>query len=261
MAESTLALGYPDFVAKVGWYLGYGRDSSVWDQEQQDIVDECINDGLRQFLTPPALKVNEPIHEWSFLKVPDTLVTVADTDDYDADDDFGGVEGPLTFEPDKGWHPIQVVGENEIRKRRQIGNVTGRPQIVAYRPKAGTGTTGQRYEWLVWPTPNDAYTLTFLKLVLVDKITTASPYPLGGAAHAQTVLASMLAVAELKKNDQAGTKHNDWMSKLRSSVDVDGRRGRPELFGYNRDNSDLFGRVELSRTSRVLYDGTYYDNT
>ena len=72
MSESTLTLGYPDYAALIGYYLGYGRTSGNWTPDQQSDIDDCINAGLRQFYYPPT-PLNQVNHEWSFLRPITTL--------------------------------------------------------------------------------------------------------------------------------------------------------------------------------------------
>lgn len=59
MAEPTISLDYDDIAARVGDKIGIGRTSSNWDTDETAVIDDCIQDGYRDFLTA---------HEWRFLK-------------------------------------------------------------------------------------------------------------------------------------------------------------------------------------------------
>ena len=63
----------------------------------------------------------------------------------------------------------------------------------------------------LWPTPDSTYTLSYRYKALVAKLTSAAPYPLGGQAHAQTIEAACLAIAEERLNDERGIKHMRWL--------------------------------------------------
>lgn len=78
MAESTLSLGYADFQRMVGYYAGYGRDTTKWTTDQISVIDDVIQTGLRNFYYPESLTDGQKAHEWSFLKPKTTLTTIAD---------------------------------------------------------------------------------------------------------------------------------------------------------------------------------------
>ena len=72
MAESGLSAGYPEFRARIGDFLGIGRDpasvTAPWSNTDIARVDEIINQALRRVLGH---------YDWGFLKVTDTFSTVA----------------------------------------------------------------------------------------------------------------------------------------------------------------------------------------
>jgi len=243
MTESTLSLTVTDLLGDVAHYLGYGRKTSVADgltAGQLVEVQGIVNDGLRQFYVPPVLPGQTIAHDWTFLKPTTTIATVADTADYELPDDFGGIEGDLTFGQSEGYTPIPVRGESQIRIQRQYNTGTGRPRLAATRPKESAGTDGQRFELMLWPTPDTEYTLYYRYRVLPDALTSASiAYPYGGSAHAATIRASCLAAAELAQETE-GPRLNDFMRKLSASISRDCRMG-PQKLGYNADRSDRRG--------------------
>lgn len=259
MAESSLSLGYPDFQKQVGEMLGFGRDSADWSAEETSQVDEIIAAGYRQFLFPSLISGQRDAWEWTFLRPVTTIDTVADQGDYDLPDDFGSIDGDLTFGSNtQGYESIPIAGEGVIRRyRHQLGIQTARPRQAAVRPKASDQTTGQRFELLLWPTPDQVYTLSYRYVVLPNKLSALAPYPLGGMAHAETVLASCLAVAEHRFDDERGVRYERFMERLTASIAYD-QRTRQEFFGYNADQSD--GRDHHVRRNNwnVTYKGNLY---
>ena len=66
MAESTLSLGYTQFVNRVSVYLGYGPSptGSILSR-----VDDFVQSGARQFYFPPPMDLGRglQVHEWHFM--------------------------------------------------------------------------------------------------------------------------------------------------------------------------------------------------
>ena len=258
MAESTLSLGYPDFVREVALLLGYSQTAGSRTATQTAEIDRLIQSGVRQFYHPPIVPGEAAPHEWSFLTPVKTLVTAADDYDYLLDDDFGGIIGPMTFGVTEGYVPVRVIGEGRIRFLRMRGTVTGKPKFVAIRPRESNMATGQRFEALFWPTPNAIFNLTYKCNALQNKISVSYPYPLGGMAHGETVMESCLAIAEERMDDVGeGTHKAKFLERLAASVSIDRKANSPEYFGYNADRSGI-DQGNLPKHDYVTYDGTLY---
>jgi hypothetical protein len=171
---------------------------------------------------------------------------------YDMPDDFGGLNGPMVVESDNYKPNITMVGEGQIRTLRQQApyavnsGSTTTPFYVAIRPKEHTvTTTGQRFEILFYPLPNDAYTFSYVKRILPEMlIDTSLEYPYGGAEHAETILTACLSVAEEQENGNqlGGNKVYDkkklFQERLAASIQLDKLKNNVDYFGYNGDNSD-----------------------
>jgi len=249
MAESTLSLDYDNLAVRVAEYLGYSRTSGDWSVAEAARIDEIVQDGYRQFLMAGG-------HQWSFLEPTATLVTVADTADYDMPDDFGQLAAGFTFAANEAFIRVRVVPESRIRFWRQTDIGTSAPYYVAIRPKTTTGTTGQRFEALLHPTPGAVYNLTYSYRVLVNKLVTTE-YPYGAMNHADALLKSCLAVAELRDTDEQGPHAAQYADALAVSIRFDGQ-SQPHHLGYNGDGSD---RAVLAPTRQyATYDGSHaYD--
>jgi len=175
---------------------------------------------------------------------------------YDMPDDFGGIEGPLTYEPSEHKPDIRIAGEGTIRNQRGGTSTRSYPYYAAVRPKImESADDGQRFEIMFFPVPDDVYTLSYQFRVLADTLA-SDEYPYGGAAHAATIEASCLAAAELQEDDKKGPRYEDFMRLLTASIQIDKTSNRQEYFGYNSDNSD--GTVDSLRRrqqSRATYNG------
>lgn len=308
MAESTLTLSLTDFRHSVAEFL-YGGDGRYEDliPAEQDRVDRCVDDGLRQFYNPTSIGDGR-VHEWSFLRPTydltlnaayttgtvtivagvvtlasgtwpswaasgqlmvggidysvntrdsDSQVTLDDLtvtaaagtsyslhqDDYDLPAGFSDFIGPLTFrQADNAWWKVKLVGEGRIRYFRQLrtyGNFSiNQPWEAAIRTKAFDATVGQRSEILFWPRVVSAAVVTFMYRVRPDKLTPTNLYPYGCSDHSDTIMASMLAVAEQKEHEQRGTYWDQFQRLLQSSIALDSRSNVEQSLGYAIDNSD-----------------------
>jgi hypothetical protein len=255
MAESSLSLGLPDFEREVGYFLGFGGDSSAWTADQDSLVTRIIKRGLRQFYSPPVVNQGEAPHEWTFLKPVTTLATVSGTKAYTLPDDFGGIDGVMTFNVDQGLREVQIVSDAWIRIRNQGSEDSGYPVAAAIRPKTTTGADGQRFEMILWPKPDGVYTLTYCYLALVGALSDSYPYPYGGQRHAETVLASCLAAAEAEKDEVKGTKWQIFMERLAASIAHDRRFSAPRFLGYNSDRSDDGNSMVPRALTYTTYNG------
>lgn len=254
MAEAGLSLGYSDFLAEIGHYLGWGRTSGNWSANQTTELASILKSGLRQFYNHPPIPNGPTNHRWSFLHPVTTISTVADDYDQTLPDNFGGIEGNITYAVNDGFQDIVIIGEQQIRSMRQGGDVSGRPICAAVRPRAGTGTTGQRFEILWWPVPNAVYVLSYRYTALQDAPSAASPYPLGGAMHSETILQSAKAEAERRFNDMRGPEYARFMEMLAASIAYDARQA-PETLGYMGDKSDRKGRRPIAEDRTAYYNG------
>jgi len=169
---------------------------------------------------------------------------------YTLPDGYGGIDGPLTYEANTGYRVIQIIGEAQLRAYRMYTQ-SGYPAYAAIRPLSFVAATGQRYAMELYPTPGGVYTLTYRQVVLPDTISTAALYHRGGAIHAETVLASCIAIADQRYNEgQAQISFALYQQRLQQSIANDSKLNGPNHFGYNGDGSD---RARY-RTSRGITD-------
>lgn len=259
MAESTLSLSRDDLRSEIGFFLGFGqpdhRDSANWSSVQTETIDTILNAGLRQFYYPKRLEGDRKVHEWTFLRPTRTQLTVVDQGDYNLPDDFGGLEGNLTFATnDDAWVSVTITSEQQIRELRQITTTnTGWPRLAAVRPilTPTAGATGTRYELLIWPEPDAIYTLSYRFNIMPEALTSGLPFPHGGLVHAETILESCLAVAERRLDDYESTYHHEMFTELlEASIQNDRALQVPHTLGYNADGSD-----DILSTRDDRYDG------
>ena len=239
--ESTLSTTLTSLRKEVGWLWLGDRTSSNWTSDETDQIDEMINSGLRQFYHPPPNSISPKGHRWSFLEPTTTLSTVSGTEDYTLSADFGGLIGLITYtDSDEQWYPIELTGEHRIRilRQRDYNSNKSDPRYAAVRPKSSDGGNGQRFELMLWPMPDAAYTLRYKYHALPSKITASKPYPLGGEIHSETILESCLAIAEQRLENSSGIHTQKFQERLAASCAMDRQLQTPDTMGYNGDPSN-----------------------
>lgn len=252
MPEPTLSLTFAELKLDVAEFVGYGRDPDAWTATQLARIRRCIEIGLRNFYWPtPA--AGQGVYRWSFLEPVATLATVDGTGDYDLPADFGHIVGPLTYgESESSVCYVKVVSDIQVRELRQRSVGEGAPRYAAVQPVAGDGSTGQRSTLLLWPTPDSAYNLTYRYAILPDRLLDTRPYPLGGAAHAETIRQACLAAAERELNQEQGVHAASFAERLSASLAVDMQRA-PDSLGVLGDPG--MRRMEYEPAYYVTYNG------
>lgn len=166
-----------------------------------------------------------------------TAFVLSHNGNYDLPDDFGGIEGDISYVGRYQSHII-ITSEADVRRRRTATSSQGYPAVAAVRPKTTDGSDGQRFEIMFAPIPNDAYTLSYRKQILPDALTGTVTYPYGGSIHAETIEASCLAIAELQEDETKGPQWDYFLSRLAVSIQSDKSAYSAEFLGYNGDESD-----------------------
>ncbi len=263
--ESTLALTKDDLEAEVGFFLGHGRGvhgaERVWTAKEQNAIDSCIKSGLRNFYFPPPME--GVIYEWTFLKPVATLTVPEGERDVPLPDDCGaGIESQITATVGGStcFAAIPVTGEGRIRQLyAETPDMTGAPQLAAITPLKGTtATRGQRFQLSLYPEADADYELTFAYHVVPGALDGTRPYHYGGAAHAETILESCLAVAESRLDDTAGTHKAMFMERLNASIMLD-RKSKPGNLGYNGDRASERELISRRQNGLVFsFDGVTY---
>lgn len=264
--ESTLQLKRSDFQSRVADYLGYGFGADAgdvaWDVFQTRDINNVIDNGVRQFYWPPVKEGEEAV-EWSFLKPVATLVIPSGSVTVPLPDDFGGFEGPLLINDSTGnpgfWVKVPVVDVQLVLLRQSVQSTsTGRPVMVAEEPLRGvTYGRSNRVQMRVWPQPDQDYAAQVQYYLIPDALTAANPYCYGGAQHAETLEASVMAAAELWKDNQIGPRNQYWLQRLAASISLD-RKHKPQTMGRNIDRSDDRWYPPLRRPDRDFGITTVY---
>lgn len=183
-------------------------------------------------------------------------------DDYALPDNFSSFVGPITFnQVDNSWFRVELIGEGRIRYFRQFQGYTGlslnQPWMAAVQPKVMDATLGTRNTLMFWPRVMNTATVTFTYRVRADSLSDTNIYPYGASDHSDTIMASIMACAEMAEEQSRGVYWDNFQRLLQSSIELDASTNRPELLGYNKDDSDL-PEAQLGRhwsPSAITYRG------
>ena len=258
---TTLNVTYANLLNRVGIELGIGSDYRLWTVADRSKVDSIIQSGLRKFLNPPPVGKDRYGHRWSFLRPLGTMTLESGESVYELPSDCASIEGPLTFEPGTTvlYPPIEIVSEHEVRNRLSRDTSSGRPTLAAVRACAASAVEKSSKEIVFWPIPDADYVVNFIYGVNVQALSLTNNYPPGAELHAEAILESCLAVAEITRDGKPGAHAALYSEALLASVSSDRLTFSPEFIGYNRDESDERGSLHLQHgNSIVTYNGISY---
>lgn len=221
----------------IGRDLNFSPHAGLWTHAQLKQVEATLQIGMRKFYAPPVLPNEKYSHEWSFLKPLGTITTVSAQYTYDLPEDFAIISGPLTFAPDTTtlYPPVEIVGEEYLRYRRQHTEASARPSIAAVTPKNFGGDGVTRYELSLYPTPDSIYSLHYRYSINPELLPDEVSLPIGGQVHAQTALEACLSAAEEMRGVGEGLHTRRFQDCLRASVGHDRKVQAPDTLGYNGD--------------------------
>lgn len=176
---------------------------------------------------------------------------------YQMPDDYGGIEGVMTFSPDNWNSDIAIVPEGRIRRYRADSNTSGIPAFAAIRPKQNPTsqilTQSQRHEMMVYPKPDQSYDVYFKQVLIVPKISALRPYPYGGAPYAQFFKACCCAALETLVGAGRGPKYAVMQTELAAAIVTDTTTARAEYYGRVPGRRDDWGRRRF-RARSVTHD-------
>ena len=170
---------------------------------------------------------------------------------YGMPDDFGGIEHPLTEDaPTSHRQPVRITGSAQIREQRNhVLDQTGYPRFAGLTPRNDVAQVDtsvspsvmpkvSRLDMWLWPIPEQVYTLRLRYIALMQKLTVANPYPIGGMMMSEVVMASCLAAAEFARYRERRHYYADFMDKLASAISYDRQAIATEFFGVMQDGGD-----------------------
>lgn len=268
MSEPTLRLTFEDYIIRVAEYLGtasYGSTGLLaaaipTDVHDLDLVKRLCNDGWRKFVNA------NPIWNWinpiiSLTLDPDgtTNRTVPLDSGISAEEQipraaryflpdgfYGQLVTNFTYPPAGPRIEIEQTTEEHIRQLfAGAATTTGDPYLSAVRPLADQGVPVEfraRWECIVFPTPDSTHTLTARARIYPNRLIDLKSRHNAGLQNDEAVLASMLATAELQRENAPGAQAAAFGTALANAIAMD-QKTAPRSLGYNADRSDEGNRL------------------
>lgn len=253
-SESALSITRDDIYNAVAVELGYGESYAECGSGEQAAIRAIVIRGERRFYKPPP--INNKVHQWSFMRPLFTFATGVGQWEYPLPAEYGGIDGDITFaEAARNGLCITSTIESRMRMWRSQTDHRGTPRYYAIVALPHDRTHGQRYQLLLFPTPDEVLSLQFRMLINPQALDKYAPFPYGGTQYSEAILASCLAVAELSRDGIKGTRDMDWREQMAAAIMLDRDVHEPDILGMNLDGS--VRQYGQTRDRTVGFDVTY----
>lgn len=183
---------------------------------------------------------------------------------YDLPSDFDAPKGKFVYHADAalGYPPLRWCSVQEVRERRRRYTVTtDYPRRIARRPKTFVTATGQRWEALLEPTPDDVYPFHYQYKLQAALDPSSNVYLRGGPMIARVVEESCLAVAEQRYREDGSREHTELFHQLlAAAIEEDRVNGSIGDLGQDRGGELYHETDELSLIPTLTYNSVDVDD-
>lgn len=254
----------------VGRHIGAGPNPSAWSHGQEQMIAEVLRRAKRKVYNPPLVMGERYPHDWSFLRPLGSIQTTEGDYAYDLPADFAQLYGPLTHSTQGStlYPAINFVGEHIIRQLLQRQETSARPDRAAVRVKPKGDTTSTTYELLLWPVPDDSYTIDFRYRVNPDTSEADSLPALvtsmdlhGGDRYSEMFLEAAFLAADELMGVKRSVHDERFLRAVMNAVGSDRLTSAPDSMGYNGDPSSRrqwTGDWHEYDENVVTYNGSMY---
>lgn len=154
--------------------------------------------------------------------------------------------------PDRWYPPVQWRHDSTIRQLEGNKPDFATPVFYSVRTSTFDPTVGSRKVLVLYPTPNQAYTLRvpmILRPVLLDE---TNLYPIGGEVLSQVILEACLAAAEHNFEEREHVHEKQFQELIGMAIRDDQERSTPTSLGPDapRDEPGKFLINDYARRSR-----------
>lgn len=208
------------------------------------------------------------------LTLDSTSITVASAASYqlarpeiplDAAFDAVANDSDLTYYPsaDSWYPPVRWRHDSTIRQLEGNNPEFGQPVFYSVRTVTFDATVGSRKVLVLYPTPDQVYTLRvpmILRPILIDSV---NIYPIGGELLSQVILEACLAAAEHNFEEREHVHEKRYQDLIGLAIRDDQERSSPTSLGPDapRGEHGRFGVVDYDyrlrerRIGRLTFDG------
>lgn len=153
------------------------------------------------------------------------------------------------------------VNNTDFDVLRAFSSRSGRPECFTRRWAAQVAGSNQRQEILLYPTPDDTYTLYYTYAVLTGPLSQTNPYPLGGPRTSQLMMEAVRAIGENKKNGARGDQWATFISQMQSAIQLDKGTNTTRSLGLMSGDSSRMRIGPRTSGEASYYFGPYVDSS
>lgn len=245
-----MVASYSSLLERVGKFAEGVRSGFSGDQTKD--IEDCIRDGLERVYSA---------HDWSFFHPVKAITTVANTATYNLPFGFDSINSEIHYllGEDTFYPPLLERSQGQIRRWQQDDDETGRPLYFSVPTVEFEPTVGSRKKLVLYPTPDDAYTLRAEMTLRKLPIDSVNQYPVGGDTLAAVITQSCLAAAEHNFDDGEGVHEKRFLELLPMAIAEDQERSSPKSLGPDAPRSEQRGVstywIRSSRIGSLTLDG------
>lgn len=175
-------------------------------------------------------------------------------------DDYAALIGDLHYRPTNtmnSWR-IRIIGDETIRMRRQMSQVSDAPRYASIVPRSTTGATGQRFELSLYPMPSSAARLLGRYRINPNALAQNFEYPYGGMLIGPLILAACLAESEQMDEANDGRHELRYRELLEPSKKIDAAATAAQQLGYDL-GTNPYGEFPADRMISQTFDPNSLD--
>jgi len=175
-------------------------------------------------------------------------------------------DSDLTYYPSaESWYPpVRWRHDSAIRLLEGNNPEFDRPLFYSVRTVTFDPTVGSRKVLVMYPAPDQAYTLRVPMILRPVLLESGSPYPIGGEVLSQVMLEACLASAEHNFEESEAIHEKRFMEMIALAIRDDQERSSPTSLGPDSPRSERarFGvvddeyRLRQQRIGGLTLDGT-----
>jgi hypothetical protein len=201
----------------------FGQRTGLSDSEVSDI-DDCIEDGLKRVYAA---------HDWSFFRPVVPIATVANQAEYELPLGYESIESKMYYPlgEDTFYPPVEERSDSQIRRWQQRDDETDHPLFFCVRIAEFDPKVGSRKKLILYPTPDDAYTLYAKMTLRPVPIDADNPYPIGGELLAAVITAACRSAAEENLDETESIHEKRFLELLPLAIMADQERSSPTTLG------------------------------
>lgn len=260
---ASLEINKFDLMRVIGKERGFGPHPRTWRAHERAEVLELLSECLRQFYNPMVLPGTANAHLWSFTSPTFVLPLEAGKYAYDLPKDFSAIAGPIRYKPGTGiaLPEIKVVRPDQVESLLEYSDdAFYGPTKAAARVKANLDGQATRYELIMAPPPSGGEVIHIPFTINPYRLADDESLPMGGQPHAQTLIQSAKAVAEIANKNGSREEQDRFILRLQASISHDQQATCPQTMGINRDRSDdclsdvIYGEFHYGDDHVTTYD-------